>query len=87
MLSGLMITYYTDIRSQLLAQRVDERYIPIIEYAAQNGSINNSDVQKLLNTSKTTAYRILSQLDNWLEIQGTTGKGTHYTLKGFTKGS
>ena len=87
MLSGLMITYYTDIRSQLLAQRVDERYIPIIEYAAQNGSINNSDVQNLLNTSKTTAYRILSQLDNWLEIQGTTGKGTHYTLKGFTKGS
>ena len=83
----LMITYYTDIRSQLLAQRVDERYIPIIEYAAQNGSINNSDVQNLLNTSKTTAYRILSQLDNWLEIQGTTGKGTHYTLKGFTKGS
>ncbi|RLT75365.1 hypothetical protein D7V95_14215, partial [bacterium J10(2018)] len=42
---------------------------------------------QLLNTSKTTAYRILSQLDNWLEIQGTTGKGTHYTLKGFTKGS
>ena len=67
MLSGLMITYYTDIRSQLLAQRVDERYIPIIEYAAQNGSINNSDVQNLLNTSKTTAYRILSQLEGWHE--------------------
>lgn len=87
MLSGLMITYYTDVRSQLLAQRVDERFIPVIEYAAQNGSVNNSDVQKLLNTSKTTAYRILSQLDSWLEIQGTTGKGTHYTIKGFTKGS
>ena len=87
MISGLMITYYTDVRSQLLAQRLDERYISVIEYAAQNGSINNTDVQKLLNVSKTTAYRILSQLDNWLEVQGTTGKGTHYTIKGFTKGS
>ena len=87
MISGLMITYYTDVRSQLLAQRVDERYISVIEYAAQNGSINNTDVQKLLNVNKTTAYRILSQLDNWLEIQGTTGKGTHYIIKGFTKSS
>ena len=87
MLSGLMITYYTDIRSQLLAQRLDERYISVIEYAAQNGSINNTDVQNLLNVSKTTAYRILSQLDDWLEVQGTTGKGTHYIIKGFTKGS
>ena len=87
MISGLMITYYTDVRSQLLAQRLDEKYISVIEYAAQNGSINNTDVQKLLNISKTTAYRILSQLDNWLEVQGTTGKGTHYTIKGFTKGS
>lgn len=50
-------------------------------------SIAENEVLQLLNTSKTTAYRILSQLDNWLEIQGTTGKGTHYTLKGFTKGS
>lgn len=87
MLSGLMITYYTDIRSQLLAQRLDERYISVIEYAARNGSINNTDVQNLLNVSKTTAYRILSQLDDWLEVQGTTGKGTHYIIKGFTKGS
>ena len=87
MLSGLMITYYTDIRSQLLAQRFDERFIPTIEYAAQNGSVTNSDVQRILNTSKATAYRILLQLDNLLEIQGTTGRGTHYTIKGFTKGS
>lgn len=87
LLSGLMITYYTDVRSQLMAQRLDERFIPVIEYTAKNGAITNSDVQKLLNTSKATAYRILAQLDSWLEIQGTTGKGTHYTIKGFTKGS
>ena len=57
LLSGLMVTYYTDIRSQLVAQRLDERYISVIEYAAKNGSITNSDVQKILKTSKTTAYR------------------------------
>ncbi len=44
-------------------------------------------VQKLVNTSKTTAYRLLSQLDNWLELHGVTGKGTYYTFKGFAKGS
>lgn len=86
-LSGLMITYYTDVHSQLVSQNLDKRFMPVIEYAAKNGAVTNSDVQRLLNTSKTTAYRILSQLDNWLEIQGTTGKGTHYTLKGFTKDS
>ena len=82
MLSGLMITYYTDIRSQLLAQRVDERFIPIIEYAAQNGSVTNSDVQKILNTNRTTAYRLLQQMEAWLEMQGVTGKSTYYTVKG-----
>jgi len=94
MLNGLMITYYTDVRSQLVAQCVEKKYIPIIEYAVKNGSVTNSDVQKLLNISKTTAYRMLQQLENWLDIQGTTGKGTYYTVKGlqraykgFTKGS
>ena len=74
MLSGLMITYYTDIRSQLLAQRADERFIPIIEYAAPNGSVTNSDVQRILNTNRTTAYRLLQQMETWLEMQGVTGK-------------
>ena len=87
MLSGLMIAYYSNVRSQLKAQKVDEKYIPIIEYVVQNGRITNSDVQSMLNVSKTTAYRLLNQLDDWLEINGITGKGTYYTLKGFIKGS
>ena len=86
-ISGLMITYYADIKSQLKAQKIDEKYFPIIEFVVKNGSITNSDVQKLLNTSKATAYRMLSQLSNWLEINGVTGKGTYYTFKGLTKGS
>jgi ATP-dependent DNA helicase RecG len=85
--SGLMITYYTDVQSQLKAQRIDEKYFPIIEYVAKNGSITNADVQKIMSTSKTTAYRMLTQLDEWLDTHGVTGKGTYYTFKGFTKGS
>ena len=57
-----MITYYTDVRSQLLAQEVDERYIPVIEYASQNEIVTNSDVQRILNTNRTTAYRLLQQM-------------------------
>lgn len=82
MISGLMITYYTDVRSQLLMQRVSEKYISVIEYAAENGIVTNSDVQNILGVSKPTASRILQQLTNWLDIQGTTGKGTYYIVKG-----
>ena len=84
MLSGLMITYYTDIRSQLLAQRVDERYISVVEYAAKNGRVTNSDVQNILGVSKPTASRILQQMNDWLEMQGKVGKGTYYTPKWLT---
>ena len=84
MLSGLMITYYTDIRSQLLAQRVDERYISVVEYAAKNGRVTNSDVQNVLGVSKPTASRILQQMNDWLEMQGKVGKGTYYTPKWLT---
>lgn len=87
LLSGLMITYYTDIRSQLKAQKLDAKLIQIMEYTAKNGSISNSDIQKMFNISKTTAYRMLLQLDGLLEMEGTTGKGTSYSIKGFAKGS
>lgn len=81
MLSGLMITYYTDIRSQLLAQRIDERHISVIEYVVKNGRVTNSDVQDLLKVSKPTASRILQQMNDWLEMQGKVGKGTYYVPK------
>lgn len=87
LLSGLMITYYTDVRSQLIAQHLDERFIPVIEYAAKNGAVTNSDVQRILNTNRTSAYRILQQLGDWLDMQGVTGKSTYYTVKGFVNAS
>jgi ATP-dependent DNA helicase RecG len=60
-----------------------EKYFPIIEFAAKNGRVTNADVQQILQTNRTSAYRILQQLNNWLEMQGTTGKATYYVLKGF----
>lgn len=87
MLGGLMITYYTDIRSQLSAQGVDERYIMVIEHAAHNGRVTNTDVQHILGVSKATASRLLQQMGAWLEMQGKVGKGTYYTPKWLTNAS
>jgi ATP-dependent DNA helicase RecG len=78
---GMMLTYYADIRTQLLAERVDERIIRIIEYVRDNNEITNSETQKLLNVSKPTATRLLKQSDEWLEQQGKVGKGTNYVFK------
>ena len=47
-LSGLMITYYSDIHSQLKAINLDERQVNIIEFTLKNGRITNADVQELL---------------------------------------
>lgn len=79
--SGLMITYYSDIHSQLKAINLDERQVKIIEFTLKNGRITNADVQELLNTNRTSAYRVLQQMDDWLEMQGKTGKSTYYVLK------
>ena len=80
-LGGLMLTYYTDVCTQLKAENVDGKITKIVEYVTNNGSINNSDVQKLLNTSKPTATRLLKQTDTWLKKQGDRGQGTIYVMK------
>jgi len=79
--SGVMLTFYTDAHTQLVAQGVEESLIPIIQFVITNESINNTQIQQLLGVSKTTATRLLWQLEPWLTKQGTTGKGTSYTLK------
>jgi len=78
---GLMLTYYTNAHTQLKAENIDGKIIQIIEYVVANGSINNSEVQKLLNTSKPTATRLLKQAEMWLNKQGERGQGTIYVLK------
>lgn len=80
--SGLMITYYTDVQSQLKVQKIEDRLFPVIEFVIKNGSITNADVQNILKVSKPTATRILKSLNSLLEMCGTVGKGVYYTLIG-----
>ncbi|WP_418537570.1 ATP-binding protein [Odoribacter laneus] len=80
--SGMMLTFYSDTRSQLSAEGLDENSIRVIQYVLQNGSITNTEVKQLLNVSKPTATRILQSLQSKLERIGLTGKGTSYILKG-----
>lgn len=53
----------------------------------KNGRITNTDVQEMAKVSKPTATRLLASLSDYLEVKDTTGKGTYYVVKGFTKGS
>ncbi|MCL2097483.1 MAG: hypothetical protein FWH23_01815 [Bacteroidales bacterium] len=80
-MGGLMLTYYANSHTQLKAENADEKVIQVIEYVIVNGSINNSEAQKLLNISKPTATRLLKQSEKWLTKQGERGQGTNYVLK------
>jgi len=80
-MGGLMLTYYTNVHTQLKAENIDGKIIQIVEYVIANGSINNSEVQRLLNTSKPTATRLLRQTEMWLKKQGERGQGTIYVMK------
>ena len=53
----------------------------------KNGRITNTDVQEMAKVSKPTATRLLTSLSDYLEVRGTTGKGTYYVVKGLIKGS
>jgi len=60
----------------------------ILLYMQENGSISNSEVQKICNVSKASATRYLGELEGvWIEKIGTTGVGTSYVFKGLSKGS
>jgi len=74
-MGGLMLTYFDNTRTQLKNENVDDKTIQFIEYVIDNGSINNSEVQKLLNISKPTATRLLKQSEKWLKNRGNEDKG------------
>jgi len=80
-MGGLMLTYYINANAQLKAENIDGKIIQIIEYVIANGSINNSEVQKLLNTSKPTATRLLKQTEKWLYMKNVGRKGVEYYFK------
>jgi ATP-dependent DNA helicase RecG len=77
-MGGLILTYYADVRTQLQTEQVDEKLIKIIEYVSDNGSITNSEIQKLLNVSKPTATRLLKQSEQWLVSKNIGRKGIEY---------
>lgn len=83
-LGGLMVTFFSSPAAQLKEAGIDERGIVVVNYVLAEKKVTNSDVQQLLNVSKPTATRLLTSLSDYLELKGTTGKGTYYTIKGLT---
>lgn len=86
-LGGLMVTFFSSPEAQLKEAGISGRGIQAVEFALKNGRITNTDVQEMAKVSKPTATRLLASLSDYLELKGTTGKGTYYTVKGLTKGS
>ena len=86
-MGGLMLTYYSNFYTQLRAENIDEKVIQIIEYVITNGSISNSEVQKLLKVSKPTATRLLKQTEKWLNMKNVGRKGIVYLLNEDFNGS
>lgn len=84
---GLMITFFNNPAAQLKEAGIDERGILVVNHVLKAGRVTNSDVQEMFKISKSTATRLLSSLSQYLEQKGITGKGTYYSIKGFTKGS
>ncbi len=77
---------YTD--KGLTELGLKEELRKIILYIQENGSISNSEVQRICNVSKATATRYLGELEvKWLDKIGSTGVGTVYVFKGLSMGS
>ena len=55
----------------------------ILEFLRENGEIKNSDIEKLLSVSNSTAERYLNELKKEGAIlqNGKTGRNVFYTLK------
>lgn len=83
MLNGPIVSYYADIVAQLKEQKLNDRYVPIIQWALSEGKVTNNDVQSILKISRATAYRVLQQLEPWLVLQGNTGVKAHYIIRGY----
>jgi len=82
---GVMITLFKDryTEEQLLKMGLNERQVKGVLYVVENGSITNSDYQKISNISERTALRDLDDLStkNILQKKGEK-KGTYYELGG-----
>ena len=81
---GFLIEIYKNrfTPEQLKKAGLNERQIKAVLYAAENGSINNSQYQKLFGVSRITATRDLKELveKGALTSSGTKGAGSNYRL-------
>lgn len=81
-MGGMTVSLYSSAVAQLRLMGLDERQQAVISYVIQNRQVTNSDVQRVLGTSKPTATRVLKSLEKYLEQVGTRGAGTFYRLRG-----
>ncbi len=68
---------------------LSKRQLDAVFYVKEHGSISNTIYQSITGVSKSTATRDLNLLKNKgiFELEGVTGKGSIYKLKGVIKGS
>jgi len=68
---------------QLQKLGLNERQVKAVLYVVENGSITNSQYQKLTDTSKPTATRDLQELESKgiLINKGTKGSSSKYELE------
>ena len=82
---GVVVTFLKDIYTEeyLTGLGLQEKYVKTLLFIKENGSITNTQFQKLLNVSKRTGTNDLQFLvdENYIEKTGTRGRGTYYTLK------
>ena len=91
---NMMVTFLKDplTEDKLRSLGLNSRQVQAVLHVKKTGRITNTEYQSLLNVSKKTASRELTELlkKSVLKRKGKTGKGTYYTLrghKGVTKGS
>lgn len=87
---GFSVTFRKDVFNpdSLSRMGLNPRQIQVVEYVRAKGKITNSEFQALASIGKRQATTDLSDLEQREIISrvGTTGKGTHYILKGAPKG-
>lgn len=81
LMGGLTVTLYNNVEAQMNVMGLDNRQQKVMDFVLEHNSVTNSDVQKLLSTSKPTATRVLKSLEHYLEQVGTRGAGTYYRLR------
>ena len=82
---GILVTLFKNKYSadQLQKLGLNERQVKAVLYVVENGSITNSQYQKLTNTSKPTATRDLQELESKgiLSNKGIKGSSSKYELE------